>query len=104
YDGHGYTPHLHSFLHDALPIYPARPGTHLRLDRRQHLSRRPSTGTAVLYAAGSRLVAISDANRRAISLRGRRLASDIATNLEPADRQSTRLNSSDRSISYALSC
>ena len=49
----------------------AGPRTHLRADRGQHLPRRPERRTAVLHAPAARLVAVPDADRRAVPVRRR---------------------------------
>src|SRR5437867_6163830 len=78
-------PDLHSSLHDALPISPEgiRP------------VERPSTVGRTARATGR--IRVDRGNRR-------RGAARVGGAVHPVDRKSTRLNSSHRTISYAVFC
>src|ERR1700722_3187767 len=84
-------------------------GTNLRADRRQHLSRRFAPGTTLLYATGAGLGALSHADRRTVSVRGRSASGRRSDRRARTQRRvpgfarlEERTTAGDRSVNRAL--
>ena len=67
-----YAPNVPNAIVARHGIDPARPGTHLWVDGRQHFPRRSSPGAALLYAAGFRLVTVPHSGRWPVFMWGGR--------------------------------
>src|SRR5207248_9094034 len=88
-------------LHDALPIFPnPRPrllGVDIADDREDHIVRgvmQPEERGDVLERGGIEVLHRAD----------RRMVIGVLRRIQAGDRKSTRLNSSHRTISYAVCC
>src|SRR5690606_41605179 len=99
------TPHIYSLsLHDALPIYAHGSGDSPHPSGgwiRRYLERRLRAGAALQLGAIDRDRSRRFALQNGLPVLGPRITDGLLVDL-PADRKSTRLNSSHVKISYAV--